>query len=214
MPNPIRILIADDHLIVREGIKAVLTDDEMVVVGEAANGLDVVEAARELQPDVVLLDIQMPGQSGIEACKAILSILPKAKLLALTTFQDEKMILECLKAGFHGYVIKDVERMDLRKYVRAVLRGEAIIDPKVAGVLMNRVREGTPSAKEKVENALTPQQIAILRLVSQGFSNREIGAQLSLSENTVKGHIAEILDRMEARNRVDAALKATSRGWL
>lgn len=214
MPNPIRIIIADDHLIVREGLKSVLTDEEMTVVGEASNGLDVVEVARELQPDVVLLDIQMPGQSGIEACKAILSILPKAKLLALTTYQDEKMILECLKAGFHGYVIKDVERLDLRKYVRAVLRGEAIIDPKVAGVLMNRVREGSPVAKEKAENALTPQQIAILRLVSQGFSNREIGTQLGLSENTVKGHIAEILDRMDARNRVDAALKATARGWL
>ncbi len=214
MPNPIRILVADDHLIVREGLKAVLADEDIVVVGEASNGLDVVETARELRPDVVLMDIQMPGQTGIEACKAILQILPTVKVLALTTFQDEKMILDCLKAGFHGYVIKDVERFDLRKYVRAVLRGEAIIDPKVAGVLMNRVREGAPAARERVDSALTPQQVAILRLVSQGYSNREIGGQLNLSENTVKGHIAEILDRMDARNRVDAALKATARGWL
>ncbi|MGE5674349.1 MAG: response regulator [Mycobacterium leprae] len=213
MPEPIRIVICDDHSIVREGLKAVFTGEEFVVVGEAANGREAVEIARRKQPDVILMDLQMPGMGGIEATKAILAEQPAVRIVALTTFADDRLVTECLRAGFHGYVIKDVDRAELKRHVRAVLRGEAVIDPKVAGVLLNRVRGGAP-AQESTEAPLSPQQLAILKLVAQGHSNREIADQVGLSENTVKGHVGEILHKLEAKNRVEAAIRATERGWI
>lgn len=213
MTNPIRVLIADDHSIVREGLKTVLEDGEFTVVGEASNGFMAVDTVRDTHPDVVLMDLQMPGLSGIEAARMILAEFPRTKILALTTFADEKLVMECLRAGVHGYVIKDVEKMGLKQYIRGVLKGEAVIDPKVTGVLMARVRSG-PANNGRPEVPISPQQLAIVRLVAQGHSNREIAEKLNLCENTVKGHVAEILHRLGVKNRVEAALQASARGWV
>lgn len=215
VPNPIRILIGDDHPIVREGLVAVLrADGDLEVVAEASNGHEAVEAARRTRPDVVLLDLQMPGLTGLEAATAILAELPGVKVMILTTFADEKSVLECLKAGVHGFVVKDVAKLELKQHIRAVLRGEAVVDPKVAGVLMARVRGSLTPAAQRADVELTPQQLSVLRLIAQGHSNREIGDRLGLTENTVKGHVAEILHRMGVKSRVEAALQASSRGWI
>lgn len=214
MSSPIRIVVGDDHGIVREGLKTVLSGPEFEVVGEATDGEEAVTAVRLHRPDVVLLDLQMPIMSGLDAAKRILAETPGVKILILTTFAEEKRIMECLKAGVHGYVIKDVEKLDLKRHIRAVVRGEAIIDPKVAGLLMAKVRSPQSTDGDRLDVPLTPQQLAILRQVAQGFSNREIGERLSLSENTIKGHVAEVLHRLGAKNRVEASLLASARGWL
>jgi two-component system, NarL family, response regulator DevR len=214
MPEQIRIVVCDDHSIVREGLKAVLEDDEFTVVGEAEDGQDVVEVVRKARPDVVLMDLQMPGLGGVEAARLVLAELPTVKIVALTTFADEKLVVECLRAGVHGYIIKDVHRLDLKRHIRAVYRGEAIIDPKVTSVLMNRVRTGGPANGERTEAPLSPQQLTILKFVAQGHSNREIADKMGLSENTVKGHVAEILHRLGVKNRVEAAIQASDKGWL
>lgn len=214
MPELIRVLVCDDHSIVREGLKAVLSDGEFTVVGEATDGGEVLDVARRTQPDVILMDLQMPELGGIEAAKLVLAEMPRIKVLALTTYIDEKLVVECLKAGVHGYVIKDVEKMELKRHIRAVARGEAIIDPKVTGLLMARVRTGSGNGAERVDAPLSPQQLAILKFIAQGLSNREIAERLGLSENTVKGHVAEILHRLGVKNRVEAAILASDKGWL
>ncbi len=214
MARPIRVVIGDDHAVVREGLKSVLAADDMEVVAEAANGEAVLEAVRRTRPDVVLMDVQMPGMDGVAAARNILSEAPDVKILVLTTYTDEKTVTACLKAGVHGFVVKDVEMGELKRHIRAVVRGEAVLDPKVTGLLMARVRGGAKSPDEEGPEVLTQQQLAILRLVAQGFSNRAIGEKLNLSENTVKGYVAEILHRLGAKNRVEAAMKASSKGWL
>lgn len=214
MDELIRVLVCDDHSIVREGLKAVLDDGEFTVVGEAADGADVLEAARRCRPDVILMDLQMPGLGGVEAAKQVIAELPRVRVLALTTYADEKLVVECLKVGVHGYVIKDVHKDELKRHIRAVYRGEAIIDPKVTSVLMARVRTGAPVSGDRTEAPLSPQQLTILKYVAQGHSNREIAEKMGLSENTVKGHVAEILHRLGVKNRVEAAIQASDKGWL
>lgn len=214
MTEQIRVVIGDDHSVVREGLKAILTGDGFTVVGEFSDGREALEVTRRTQPNVVVMDIQMPGMNGVEASRGIKAEMPGVKILVLTTFADEKILTQCLKAGVDGYVIKDVEKMDLKKHIRAVSRGEAILDPKVAGVLMARVRGDVPAGSERVEDILTTQQITILRLVAQGYSNREIAEKLHLSENTMKGYVAEILHKLGVKNRVEAATLASAKGWL
>jgi two-component system, NarL family, response regulator DevR len=215
MADAIRVIVCDDHSIVREGLKAVLNDGEtFVVVGEASDGQQAVEVARRVKPDVALMDLQMPELGGIDAAKLIMVESPKTKIIALTTFADEKLVVECLKVGVHGYVIKDVEKMELKRHIQAVYRGEAIIDPKVTSVLMARVRTGSAAAGDRAEAPLSPQQLSILKYVAQGHSNREIADKMGLSENTVKGHVAEILHRLGVKNRVEAAILASEKGWL
>lgn len=214
MDEPIRIVIGDDHAVVREGLKAMLSQGGFAVVGEASDGHAVVEEVRRTSPDLVVLDIQMPGLSGIEAARAIKAELPRVKVLVLTTFADEKTLTQCLKAGVDGYVIKDVEKMDLTRHIRSVVRGESILDPKVAGLLMAKVRGDRAQAESQPAEALTPQQLSIVRLLAQGYSNREIAEKMHLSENTMKGYVADILHKLGVKNRVEAATLASSRGWL
>jgi two-component system response regulator DevR len=210
----IRILLVDDHEMVREGLKTILgTEPDFEIVGESATAEGLAELVEQTQPDIVLLDARLPGVSGPDATRRLASSHPQVAVVILTTFTDDALVDDCISAGAKGYVVKTVERFDLKQSIRAVARGESVISPSVAGRVLERIRSGSGSPEPK-RPALNPSQSAILRLVSEGFSNREIATSINLSENTVKSHLQEIFRKLEVRNRVEAALVATREGWI
>lgn len=211
----IRILIVDDHEMVREGLKAMLVaEPDFTIVGDAANAEQTLEMIGHLRPDVVLLDIRLPGISGIDLCRIISRQYPQTAVLMLTTFTDESLVVQCIEAGARGFIVKDIERFDLKRSIRAVVRGEAAIDPKAAVVVLAQLRRALQMSQEPSPEPLSTQQIVILRLIAQGFSSREIAAQLYLSENTVKSYVQEILHRLGVKNRTEAVMVAVKQGWL
>jgi two-component system response regulator DevR len=211
----IRLLIIDDHEMVREGLKAMLVaEPDFVIVGDAANAEQALEMIERLCPDVVLLDIRLPGVSGIDLCRTVASQYPQTAVLILTTFTDESLVAQCIQAGARGFIVKDIERFDLKRSIRAVARGEAVIDPKAAVVVLAQLRRAPQVSQEPSPEPLSTQQIVILRLIAQGLSSREIATQLYLSENTVKGYVQEILHRLGVKNRTEAVMVAVKQGWL
>ena len=211
----IRLLIIDDHEMVREGLKAILTTEpDFEIVGDAASAEQAFELIERLSPDIILLDIRLPGTSGIEVCRTVSERYPESAVIILTTFTDESLVAQCIQAGARGFIVKDIERFDLKRSIRAVARGEAAIDPKAAVAVLAQLRR-TPSLKnEPSPEPLSSQQIVILRLVAQGLPSREIATQLYLSENTVKGYVQEILHRLGVKNRTEAVMVAVKQGWL
>jgi two-component system, NarL family, response regulator DevR len=210
----IRIFIVDDHEVVREGLKTVLgTEPDFEIVGESSTADRLSELVEQTQPDIVLLDARLPGVSGPDATRRLGNSHPHVAVIILTTFTDDTLVDDCISAGARGYVVKTVERFDLKQSIRAVSRGESVISPSVAGRILERIRSESASSGPK-RPALNASQSAILRLVSQGYSNREIATSINLSENTVKSHLQEIFRKLEVRNRVEAALVATQEGWI
>ncbi len=211
----IRLLIIDDHEMVREGLKAMLTaEPDFEIVGDAANAEQAFELIERLHPDVILLDIRLPGMSGIDVCRTVMEHYPETAVIILTTFSDEALVAQCIQAGARGFIVKDIERFDLKRSIRAVARGEAAIDPKAAVAVLAQLRRAPQVNQEPSPDPLSPQQIVILRLVAQGLSSREIATQLYLSENTVKGYVQEILHRLGVKNRTEAVMVAVKQGWL
>src|SRR5712664_3427188 len=208
----IRVLIVDDHEMVREGLMAMLQPEpDFEVVGQTGSGAAVVELVQSSRPDVVLLDARLPDVSGVEVCRRLGVSHPGVAVVILTTYTDADLVQECLQGGARGYVVQTVERFSLKESVRAVHRGEAVLAPQVAGQIIERVR--TPQ-QESGRAALNSSQVAILRLISRGHSNREIAAEVHLSENTVKTHVQEIFRKLGVRNRVEAAILAGKSGWI
>lgn len=211
----IRLLIIDDHEMVREGLKAMLAKEhDFEIVGDAANAEQAYELIARLHPDVILLDIRLPGVSGIEVCRTVTKRYPETAVIILTTFTDETLVAQCIQAGARGFIIKDIERFDLKRSIRAVARGEAAIDPKAAVAVLAQLRRAPQKSNEPAPELLSPQQLVILRLIAQGFSSREIATQLYLSENTVKGYVQEMLHRLGVKNRTEAVMAAVKQGWL
>ena len=211
----IRLLIIDDHEMVREGLKAMLTTEpDFEIVGDAANAEQAFALIERLHPDVILLDIRLPGTSGIDVCRTVMEHYPETAVIILTTFSDEALVAQCIQAGARGFIVKDIERFDLKRSIRAVARGEAAIDPKAAVAVLAQLRRAPQMNQEPSPDPLSPQQIVILRLVAQGLSSREIATQLYLSENTVKGYVQEILHRLGVKNRTEAVMVAVKQGWL
>jgi two-component system response regulator DevR len=211
----IRLLIVDDHEMVREGLKAMLVSEpDFSIVGDAANAEQALELIGRLFPDIVLLDVRLPGASGIDVCRAVTEQYPRVAVIFLTTYTDENLVAQCIQAGARGFIVKDIERFDLKRAIRAVARGEATIDPKAAVAVLAQLRRAPQAASEPSPESLSPQQLVILRLVAQGLSSREIAAQLYLSENTVKGYVQEILHRLGVKNRTEAVMVAVKHGWL
>ena len=211
----IRLLIIDDHEMVREGLKAMLVaEPDFAIVGDAANAEQALEMIERLSPDVALLDIRLPGVSGIDLCRTVANQYPQTAVLILTTFTDESLVAQCIQAGARGFIVKDIERFDLKRSIRAVARGEAVIDPKAAVAVLAQLRRASQVNQEPSPEPLSTQQIVILRLIAQGLSSREIATQLYLSENTVKGYVQEILHRLGVKNRTEAVMVAVKQGWL
>jgi two-component system, NarL family, response regulator DevR len=211
----IRLLIIDDHEMVREGLKAMLlAEQDFDIVGDSANAEQALELIERLHPDIVLLDVRLPGVSGIEVCRIVTEQYPETAVIILTTFTDEKLIAQCIQAGARGFIVKDIERFDLKRAIRAVARGEAAIDTKAAVAVLAQLRRSPKHNQEPLSEPLSSQQIVILRLVAQGLSSREIATQLYLSENTVKGYVQEILHRLGVKNRTEAVMVAVKQGWL
>lgn len=212
----IRIAIVDDHQVVREGLRAMLQDEpDFQIVGERNSANDITEFVAETRPDVVLLDARLPGTSGPAACQLIVRTHPDVKVIILTVYSDDALVEESIKAGARGYIIKDIERFELKQAIRAVCRGEAVVSPQIAGKLLDRVRTQLDPAKTAAARpALNEKQAEILRLISEGFSNREIAGRIHLSENTVKSHLQEIFSKLGVRNRVEAAVTAARKGLI
>lgn len=203
-----RILVADDHPVVRGGIVALLgTADDLDVVGEAADGLEAVRLALELEPDVVLMDLRMPGIDGDEATARILAERPGIRVLVLTTYESDDSILTAIEAGASGYLLKAAPQEELLAGIRSVARGEVALAPRIAALLVNRVqRAAAPS--------LSPRETEVLKLVAQGRSNPAIASELFLSEATVKTHLLHAFEKLEVNDRTRAVTRAMELGLL
>ena len=209
----IRIAIVDDHELVREGVRAMLGDDpDLQIVGERDSAEDIADFVSETRPDIVLLDARLPGFSGPEACRILGITHPDVRVIILTVYSDDVLVEESIRAGARGYVIKDVERFDLKQAIRAVYRGEAVISPAIAQRLMDRVRDNANSTANLP--VLNERQAQILRLIAEGYSNKEIATRVHLSENTVKSHVQDIFAKLNVRNRVEAAITAARQGLI
>lgn len=206
----IRIVIADDHQIVREGLRAVATtgQDTISVVGEAANGAEAVRLSAQLQPDVVLMDLQMPEVDGVEATRRIRAAEKPPAVLVLTTFAEDARIREALQAGAIGFLLKDVAKEDLLRAIFAAARGTPTLHPVAQQVLLKQMTEPESSPFEP----LTARERDVLRLIARGASNKEIAAQLFLSVGTVKGYVSAILPKLGVQDRTQAALFAAKHG--
>lgn len=215
MSEKIRVLLADDHVLVRQGIRQFLEDaDDIVVVGEAADGAQAVRLAEQLKPDLVLLDIQMPGMNGIDATHQIKARLPEVRVLILTAYDEDPYVFALLQAGANGYLLKTAEVEELLRAVRAVCRGESVLSPEVTDKVLRQFQKGRPAAASQQIEPLTPREIAILRLAAQGLTNKAIGREVGISGRTVQGHLANIYGKLGVASRTEAVTEALKRGWI
>lgn len=210
----IRVLVADDHAIVREGLRwLIATEPGIELVGEARDGDEAVRQARELQPDVILMDLVMPRKDGIEAIDEIKRDDPEARILVLTSFAEDERVFSAIKAGALGYLVKDSSPQDLLRGIREVYRGEPSMDPAVAQKLMRELQRSAREAQlPPTEEPLTERELEVLKLVAQGLPNQEIADRLVVSERTVRTHVSNILDKLHLANRTQAALYALREG--
>lgn len=215
--SPIRVLVADDYRLVRQGIAALCAEQaDVTVVGEVGDGAAAVAAAGRLQPDVVLMDVRMPVQNGIEATAQISVAWPAVRVIIMTAHRDYRLVLEAIRAGARGYIVKDTDAAELVHAVRAVHRGEALIDAGTALRLLAEFRQAAgpdrPAAITPLD-PLTDGEMAVLRLVALGRENHEIGTMLGLAPSTVSNRLSDIYAKLRVKNRTQAALEAHRRGW-
>jgi DNA-binding NarL/FixJ family response regulator len=209
----IRVLIVDDHELVRAGLRSLLqSEPDVEIVAEAATGSQALVQGRRLRPEVVLLDARLPDMAGPEVCRGLCEALPDVAVAILTTFTDDDLVRQCVRAGAKGYLLKEIPRLDLAASIRSLAGGESVVDRKVLPQVLAVARQS--AQLEDPDQPLTERQRVILRLVADGLSNREIAEHVHLSELTVKSYIEDLLKQLGARNRVHAAILATRRGWL
>jgi len=211
--STIRVLIADDHGVVREGLRAVLgSEPDMEVVGEAATGKEVVERAAELRPDVILMDIQMPGMNGIEATRRIIEANQEIGVIILTMYEDDDSVFSAMRAGARGYVLKGAHPSEILKVLRAVADGEAYFGTEIAKRLMNFFSAPKPASPEEAFPKLSSREREILDLIAQGHSNAKIAARLFISPRTVSNHISHIFTKLQVADRAHAIIRAREEG--
>ena len=212
--EPIRTLIVDDHALFRRGLEIVLvTEPDIEVVGEAGDGAEAVQRAGESLPDVVLMDIKMPRSSGIEACRSIKDVAPSARIIILTMSDEEEDLFDAIKAGASGYLLKDIPLDQVAEAVRSVHGGQSLISPSMAGKLLTEFasiarRETEESPREVPAPKLTDREMQVLKLVARGMNNRDIAKELFISDNTVKNHVRNILEKLQIHSRMEAVIVA------
>ena len=216
MAHEIRLLLADDHAVVRSGLRLLLeSQPDMVIIGEAENGEEAIRRTKELGPDVVLMDIEMPGMNGIEAARQIKAQSPRTAVLALTMYEDDQYFFEMLRAGASGYVPKRAAPDELASAIRAVSRGEVFLHPSLAGRLVqDYLLRRDVESQEPPADELTPREQEVLTLIAQGLSNTEIAEQLVISSKTVDRHRENIMRKLNLHNRVDLVKYALRKGLI
>ena len=211
--EPLRVLIADDHPLFRHGLSTLLSAaPDFEVVGEATTGEEVMTQAATLQPDVILMDIQMPGVNGIEATRRILHTSPHIRILIITMFEDDASVFTAMRAGARGYVLKDAQKAELLQAIRAVGRGEAIFSPAIATRLIDFFAAARPVASPQAFPELTEREREILTLIAQGNNNTEIVSRLVLSPNTVRNYVSNVFSKLQVADRAHAILRAREAG--
>jgi DNA-binding NarL/FixJ family response regulator len=204
-----RILLVDDHDIVRLGLMTLLNDQpDMEVVGEASTAGEGVRMAEKILPHVILMDIRLPGEGGIEACQQITSRLPSCKVVMLTSFADDELVVRAIRAGAVGYVLKQVGNEELLRAIRAAARGEALLDPSTTARLLSRVREAERKAEEDAFREISDREMDVLIHLAKGKTNAEIGALLNLSEKTVGNYVSNMFEKLHLNNRIELAAYA------
>lgn len=217
--EPIRVVIADDHVLYRRGLQTVvMQEDDIDIVGEAGDGQEAIDRTVELLPDVVLMDVRMPRTSGIEACAAIKGLVPSTKIIMLTMSDEESDLYEAVKAGANGYLLKDVPGEEIAAGIKAVHHGDSLISPSMASKLLAEFAQMSKKSPDRPTSVgaprLTERELEVLRLVARGMANKEIAHQLFISENTVKNHVRNILEKLQLHSRMEAAMYAVRENLL
>jgi len=212
MTEPITILLVDDHEVVRKGVRAYLeTQPDFRVVGEASSGEEAIDFVTELIPDVVLMDLIMPGMDGIETTRCIKKVSPRTQVVVLTSFHEDAHIFPALKAGAISYILKDMKMDRLAETLRRAVRGEVTLHPRVAVRVLQNLRGDNPDA-EPLFTELTERELDVLKLIASGLTNSQIAEKLVISENTVKGHVSNVLSKLHVADRTQVAVYAWQRG--
>jgi DNA-binding NarL/FixJ family response regulator len=209
-PSPIRVLVVDDHALFRHGLLEVLRPSpDLLIVGEARDGMEAIEQAAELLPDVVLMDVRMPTVNGIEAARRIRMSQPAVRILMLTESEDEEDLYAAVRAGATGYLLKEVAIDEIADAIRAVALGQALVSPSMTTKLLSEFNALSRRLEEEDDGRrLTDRELEVLRLIARGMSNKDIGAELVIAENTVRNHVRNILEKLQVRSRVEAAMYA------
>ena len=211
--DQIKLMIVDDHTVVRDGLTSMLErQDDFQVIGQASNGLEAVERVSALQPDVILMDLRMPELDGVEAMRRISSERPGTRFIVLTTYDSDEYIFDAIEAGAKGYLLKDTSRDDLFEAVRAVHRGESGIEPGVAARVLDRFAQ--LSREEAQAPLLSEREVEVLQLMAKGSANKEIAASLSITDSTVKTHVANIFQKLDVSGRTEAVTQALQMGII
>jgi NarL family two-component system response regulator LiaR len=208
-----RVMLVDDHAVVRQGLRTFLDlQDDITVVGEAKDGVEALQIVQELEPDVVLMDLVMPRMDGIETVRRMKALRPHIQIIVLTSFGDDQKVFAAIRAGATGFLLKDVSPQDLAAAIHAARRGEASLAPGIATKLLQEIAIGSNPAAE--EHTLTEREYAVLALIAQGRSNRQISEELTISEKTVKTHVSNILTKLHLEDRTQAAIYALKEGLV
>ena len=215
MSNPIRVVLADDHAVVRKGIRQFMEEaGDITVVAEAADGDAALEAIQREKPDVAVLDIQMPRRTGIEVTRAVRDERLPVGVLVLTAYDDDPYVQAVLEAGANGYVLKNASSDEIVQAVHTVSEGQMALDPAVARKIVSRWMSAGQTPPEPAEARPTPREMEVLKLLTRGFTNKAIAAQMKISERTVQGHIASLFDKLSVSSRTEAVVRAAQLGWV
>ena len=211
--EPVRILIADDHTLFRDGMAALLATNEGIeVVGQASSGREAIESAATLQPDIVLMDIQMPGINGIEATRQIVSTSPHIGVIVVTMFEDDDTVFAAMRAGARGYVLKGADQDQMLRTIQAVSRGEALFGSAIADRLMAFFNQPRTAAAAEAFPELTEREREVLELIAQGLDNREMARRLTISHKTIRNHVSNIFNKLQVAGRAEAIIRARDAG--